>query len=123
MKQDQSGAQNWAARLKQGLARTRTQLSQRLAGVFGGGKIDETLYQELETILLVSDIGAAATSHLLEQLRMRVKRGGLQNASELKRVLQETLLELLVPLEKPLDTSTHRPFIIMVAGVNGSGKT
>ncbi|MGH8750270.1 MAG: signal recognition particle-docking protein FtsY [Burkholderiales bacterium] len=123
LKQDQSGAQNWAARLKQGLARTRTQLSQRLAGVFGGGKIDETLYQELETILLVSDIGAAATSHLLEQLRMRVKRGGLQNASELKRVLQETLLELLVPLEKPLDTSTHRPFIIMVAGVNGSGKT
>ena len=56
-------------------------------------------------------------------MRVRVERDKLQDATKLKQALQEALLELLAPLEKPLDTASHRPFIIMVAGVNGSGKT
>ncbi|HSS46573.1 MAG TPA: signal recognition particle-docking protein FtsY [Burkholderiales bacterium] len=126
LKQDktENGASSWTERLKQGLARTRNQLGKQLASVFGGhGKIDQALYEELESVLLLSDVGVSATRHLLEQLRVRVEHDKLQDATKLKQALQEALLELLAPLEKPLDTASHRPFIIMVAGVNGSGKT
>lgn len=126
LKQDktESGASSWTERLKRGLARTRNQLGQQLASVFDGhGKIDQALYEELESVLLLSDVGVSATRHLLEQLRVRVERDQLQDATKLKQALQEALLELLAPLEKPLDTAFHKPFIIMVAGVNGSGKT
>ena len=120
----ESGALSWTERLKRGLARTRNQLGKQLASAFGGhGKIDQALYEELESVLLLSDVGVSATRHLLEQLRARVHHDQLQDAAELKQALQDALLELLAPLEKPLDTASHRPFIIMVAGVNGSGKT
>jgi fused signal recognition particle receptor len=126
LKQDpaESDALNWAARLKQGLAHTRDKLGRQLASVLGThGKIDEALYQELEGVLLQSDVGVAATQYLLDQLRTRVKRDNLQDVSVLRRALQGAVLELLAPLEKPLNIAVHRPFIIMVAGVNGSGKT
>ena len=116
--------ESWAARLKQGLARTRAQFGHKLAGLFGGGgKIDEDLYEELETILLTSDVGVTATQYLLDDLRARVKREGLTEAAQMKAALQQSLLALLEPLEQPLDIGTHRPFIIMLAGVNGAGKT
>lgn len=126
LKRDKTGtdALSWTERLKHGLARTRNQLGKQLSVALGGhGKIDHALYEELESVLLLSDIGVSATRHLLEQLRARVSRDKLQDPTGLKRVLQEVLLELLEPLEKPLDTASHRPFIIMVTGVNGSGKT
>lgn len=113
----------WAERLKQGLARTRSQLGNQLAGLFSGGKIDEAVYEELETILLTSDVGVAASHALLEQIRSRVKRQNLSDTSQLKVALKEALQELLTPLEKPLVTNTHKPFVIMLAGVNGAGKT
>jgi len=116
-------ATNWTARLKQSLTRTRNQLGGQLARLLGSGKIDETLYQELETTLLCADVGVAATEYLLENLRARAKRENLQQATELQGVLRQTLLELLAPLAKPLDTAGRRPFVIMLAGVNGSGKT
>ena len=114
---------SWTERLKQGLAQTRSQLGGRLAGLFGGGKIDEAVYDELETILLTADVGVAATQALLEQLRSRVKRQNLNDTTQLRDALKQALLELLVPLEKPLDTSSAKPFVIMLAGVNGAGKT
>lgn len=120
---DASPSQTWTERLKQGLARTRGQLGNQLAGLFGGGKIDEAVYEELETILLTADVGVAATQTLLEQIRNRVKRQNLSDTSQLKSALKEALLELLAPLEKPLDTGTNKPFVIMLAGVNGAGKT
>lgn len=116
-------ATSWAERLKQGLARTRSQLGGQLAGLFGGGKIDEAVYEELETILLTADVGVSATQALLEQIRSRVKRQNLNDTSQLREALREALEELLLPLEKPLDTSTGQPFVIMLAGVNGAGKT
>ena len=117
-------APGWAAKLKQGLARTRAQLGRQLSGLFGSGaKIDEALYEELETILLSADVGVDATQYLLDDLRSRVKREGLAEAAQLQGALQESLLALLAPLEQPLDISTHRPFVIMLAGVNGAGKT
>jgi fused signal recognition particle receptor len=114
---------SWTERLKNGLAKTRSQLGNQLASLFGGGKIDEDVYEELETILLTSDVGVAATQALLEQIRQRVKRQSLSDTSQLKQALKDALLELLAPLEKPLETTAHQPFVIMLAGVNGAGKT
>jgi fused signal recognition particle receptor len=114
---------NWGVRVRQGLSRTRDNLGKRLSGLFGGGAIDEDLYEEMETILLTADAGVSATTWLLEELRRKVKRNGLTDASQLKDALQEALIDLLEPLAQPLDTGAHRPFIIMLAGVNGAGKT
>ena len=120
----ESKPEGWAARLKQGLTRTREQFGRKVANLFGSGaKIDDELYEELETILLTSDVGVAATQYLLEDLRVRVRREGLVEAGQLKDALQQALLALLQPLESPLDIAGHRPFIIMLAGVNGAGKT
>jgi len=120
----ESKPESWAARLKQGLARTREQFGRKLTNLFGrGGKIDEELYEELETILLTADVGVAATQYLLDDLRARVRREGLTEAEQLKGAVQQSLLALLQPLEQPLDVAGHRPFIIMLAGVNGAGKT
>lgn len=114
----------WFSRLKQGLTKTRQQLGARLSGLFGPGrKLDDEFYEELETVLLVSDVGVAATNHLLESLRARAKRERFTEAAELKAALREALLELLRPIALPLDIGAHRPFVIMLAGVNGSGKT
>ena len=114
----------WAARLKQGLSKSRQQMAKSLAGVFGGGKIDEDLYEELETVLLTSDMGIEATEHLMEEVRQRVSLRGLKDGEELRSVLKEAIYELIKPLEQPLDLPVDkRPFVIMLAGINGAGKT
>ena len=110
-------------KIRQGLSRTRQNLDQQLSGIFGGGKIDEDLYEELESILLTSDAGINATNQLLEDLRTQVKRANLSEAAQLKEALQKSLINLLQPLAQPLDTSTKAPFVIMIVGVNGVGKT
>ncbi len=114
---------SFAQRLKQGLSKTRKQFGNQLTDLFGGGKIDEDVYEELETILLTSDVGINATMKLLENLRKRVKANTLDDTTQLKEALKTELLELLTPLEVPLDIEAHKPFIIMLAGVNGAGKT
>ena len=115
---------SWAQRLKTGLARTRTSFTGQIAGLFGvGAKIDEELFEELETVLLSADVGVEATQHLIGRLRGRVKRDRLTEASQLKEALKEELAELLAPLERALDINTSKPFVIMLAGVNGAGKT
>ncbi len=117
-------ASNWLARLKQGLAKTRQQHGARLSGVFGAGrKLDAAFYDELETVLLIADVGVAATARLLESLRARTARDGFSEAAQLRDALHEALLEVLRPIAVPLDVSAHKPFVIMLAGVNGSGKT
>jgi len=114
----------WGARLRQGLARTRNQLGRQIGTLLNvHRRIDEALYEELETILITSDVGVEATQHLLEELRRRVKRDTLDDAVQLKQALKEALAELLSPLARPLDLGGHRPFIIMMVGVNGAGKT
>ena len=115
----------WFSRLKQGLTKSRDKLGKSLATVFGGGQIDEDLYEELETVLLTSDMGVESTERLLSDVRKRVTLKGLKDASELKQALKEALRELLQPLEQPLVLPEKRdePFVIMMAGVNGAGKT
>ncbi|BEV72389.1 signal recognition particle-docking protein FtsY [Paludibacterium sp. THUN1379] len=114
---------SWTERLKSGLAKTRDKLGKNLASLFGGGQIDEALYEELETVLLTADMGVDATEHLLREVRARVSLRGLKDSSELKQTLKDVLYELIAPLEVPLDTSQGKPFVIMMAGVNGAGKT
>lgn len=121
---DQAPPDGWAARLRQGLKRTRDGLGRQLSGLFGAhGKIDEALYEELETALLGADVGVSATDHLVSELRKAVRKQGLQEAQQLKAAMRQVLLDLLMPLSRPLDVSTHRPYIVMVVGVNGAGKT
>ncbi len=110
-------------KIRQGLTRTRQQLGKQLSGLFRGRKIDDDLYEELETALLTADTGIEATNQLLESLRTRVKRDALDDSEQLKAALQDALTELLLPLERPLVTTEHKPFIFMIAGVNGVGKT
>ncbi|MFC3532540.1 signal recognition particle-docking protein FtsY [Vogesella facilis] len=114
---------SWTERLKAGLSKTRDKLGKQLAGLFGGGKIDEELYEELETVLLTADMGVDATVHLLKDVRERVTLKGLSDASELKGALKDSLSALIGPLQQPLDVSTKKPFVIMMVGVNGAGKT
>ena len=114
---------SWTERLKQGLSKTRDAFGKKLLGVFGGGKIDEDLYDELESILLTSDVGVAATMHLLGDVRKKVSLRGLKDGSELKKALADSLGEMLAPIEQPLVTDEHTPFVIMMVGVNGAGNT
>ena len=113
----------WAARVREGLSRTRDQFGKQVTALFSSGKIDEALYEELETILLVSDVGVDATNWLIEDLRRQVRRDGLTDATQLRSALRQALVNLIEPLAQPLDTSTAEPFIIMLTGVNGAGKT
>jgi fused signal recognition particle receptor len=110
----------WLDRLKTGLARTGSQLTDLFSR---GGKIDEDLYEELETILITSDVGMDATRYLLADLRHKVKEQRLTEAEQMKQALAECLYKLLAPLAQPLDVGTNQPFVIMMCGVNGAGKT
>lgn len=110
----------WLDRLKSGLARTGDQLTELLGR---GGRIDEEFYEELETILITSDVGMDATRLLLADVRRQVKEQRLTDTAQLRDALAQALLKLLQPLAQPLDTGTHRPFVIMLCGVNGAGKT
>ena len=115
-----SSGQGWFTRLKTGLSRTGSQLT----GLFsGGGKIDDELYEELETILITADVGMDATRALLSDLRHHVKEHRLSEAAQMKEALAHCLLKLLKPLAQPLQANSHKPFVIMMVGVNGAGKT
>ena len=111
--------QGWLNRLRGGLARTRG----NLATIFVSVKVDESLYEELETALLASDAGVATTQWLIEQLRERARRNRIGDATALKAALGTLLTELLAPLEQPIDVDRATPLVMMIVGVNGAGKT
>ena len=114
----------WLTRLKAGLSATRGKLSTQLSTVLGRhGKIDEALFEELETLLLSCDVGVASTAYLLDRARRRAARDQLTDPRELKRILRDSLVELLQPVAKPLSVAAHTPFVLLMVGVNGSGKT
>jgi len=112
-------ASSWAARLKAGLARTRDVLNTPVSELLNRRRIDEALYEELEAALLQADCGVAAARDLVSQLRRRK----LEDGGALRDALRDSIAGLLKPLERTLDVSRAKPFVIMMAGVNGSGKT
>jgi fused signal recognition particle receptor len=112
---------SWTERLKAGLGLTRGKLASALTGVFSRKKLDDEALEELETALLTGDVGVDATAHLLDDLRGRWKRAG--DDADPRTELAGALVDLLAPLERPLVIGPERPFVIMLAGVNGAGKT
>ena len=111
--------QSWIQRLGKGLQRT----GQSISSVFTGTRIDDALYEELESALLMADAGVAATEYLLKDLKQRVKNASTNDPAEVKALLAQAITELLSPLQKTLTIGEHVPTVIMVAGVNGAGKT
>ncbi|MGC2959245.1 signal recognition particle-docking protein FtsY [Paraburkholderia graminis] len=116
---DESAKRSWLTRLKTGLSKT----SSSITGIFVGAKIDEDLYEELETALLMSDAGVDATEFLLEALREKVRAERLTEPQQVKAALRTLLVDLLKPLEKSLMLGRAKPLVMMIAGVNGAGKT
>jgi len=109
----------WLDRLKAGLRKTGSSITT----VFTGTQIDDALYEELEEALLMADTGVKATMHLLADLKRRVKDSKTTDPAAVKGLLADSLADLLRPLEKALVIGEHTPTVIMVAGVNGAGKT
>jgi fused signal recognition particle receptor len=107
------------ARLKAGLSKTSASLSL----LFVGAKIDDDLYEELESALLMADAGMDATEFLLDALRKKVKEDKLLDAAAVKAALKVLMIAMLKPLEKPLELGRHEPLVMMIAGVNGAGTT
>lgn len=117
--QTKPSRQSWLARLRQGLSKTGSGLS----AVFVNAKIDDDLYDELEAALLSADVGVKATTHLLEQLRRDVRAERAQSADQVKALLRRGIAQLLSPLQRSLVIGEHPTTVLMVAGVNGAGKT
>lgn len=111
--------QGWLDKLKAGLRKTGSSI----ATVFTGTQIDDALYEELETALLMADTGVKATEHLLADLKRRVKDNKTTDPAAVKVLLAGAITDLLAPLQKSLLIGEHKPTVIMVAGVNGAGKT
>lgn len=109
----------WLDRLRDGLRKT----GGSIASVFTGTQVDDTLYEELESALLLADAGVGATEHLLAEVKRRVKDAGVTHPVAVRNILVESLASLLKPLERSLVIGEHTPTVIMVAGVNGAGKT
>ena len=109
----------WLDKLKAGLRKTGSSI----ATVFTGTQIDDALYEELEAALLMADTGVKATEHLLADLKRRVKENKTTDPAAVKGLLADAIADLLAPLQKPLVIGEHKPTVIMVAGVNGAGKT
>jgi fused signal recognition particle receptor len=109
----------WLDKLRGGLRKTGSSIAQ----VFTGTQIDDALYEELESALLLADAGVPATEYLLDDLRRRVKQAKASDPSAVKALLGDAIAELLAPLERSLQVGKHVPTVIMVVGVNGAGKT
>ncbi len=111
------------ARLKAGLSRTRGQLADSLANlVLGSKEIDDELLEDIETQLLLADVGVSATRKIIDDLTDKAERNELKDPQALMERLRELLSEIIDPCSKPLEL-THKPFVILMVGVNGVGKT
>jgi len=110
---------SWLANLKRGLSRT----GQSISSLFVSAKVDEQLFEELETALIMADTGVDACGQLLAALRHKVQREKLQDAAQVKAALREVLAAHLAVLERPFALGAGAPQVVMIAGVNGAGKT
>ena len=118
------GKNSFFEKLKTGLAKTRDVLTMDLNDlVFSKKVLDKELFDKLEELLISADMGPQFTYDLIDDVKQRVSRHDLQNAGQIKKILQERMIAILQQIEKPLTISKGHPFIIMTIGVNGSGKT
>lgn len=118
------------SRLKQSLSRTKENIGSGFANLFIGKKIDDELYEDLETQLLIADVGIKTTNSIIENLIENAKRKELKDGEALYELLKAKMRDILEPVSKPLDLDittsqddTKQPFVILMVGVNGVGKT
>ncbi len=114
---------NFLEKIKAGLSKTRDVLTMDLNDLFSEKVIDKDLYDKLEELLIAADMGPQFTYDLIDDVKKKVSRNDLQNADEIKKVMQERMNAILQKIDKPLTIPRGKPFIIMTIGVNGSGKT
>ena len=118
------GKPGWFARLRQGLAKTRDGLSSRLDQIFALGKaIDQTLLDEIETLLITSDFGLPVTEEVIQALTKAMSRKALKDAEAVREALKSTLVQMIEPSALPLPQSDAEPLVVLMVGVNGAGKT
>ncbi len=110
---------SWLAKLRGGLAKT----GKSIGGIFVGVRVDEALFEELETALIMADTGVEATEALLVALRAKVKQERIEDAAGVKQALRDVLADHLRVLEKPFEVGRVKPLVVMMTGVNGAGKT
>jgi fused signal recognition particle receptor len=112
-------------RLRESLKKTSSAIGDGLWGIFNGKKIDDELFEELETQLLLADLGVPTTTRIVQRLTEQANRRQLQDAETLYQMLQQQLTEILTPVAKPLTIAKQQqgPFVILMVGVNGVGKT
>ena len=115
--------QSFIARMRAKINRPGSWLSYDLANLVPGRKIDAEVLDELETRLLTADVGVEATSQILDELRKKVARKELDDVDKLIAALTDAITAILLPSQQRLDISTQKPFVLLVVGVNGSGKT
>jgi fused signal recognition particle receptor len=115
--------QSFIARVRAKINRPGSWLSYDLANLVPGRKIDAEVLDELETRLLTADVGVDATAHILDELRRKVARKELDDVDKLIAALTDAITAILLPVQKRLDITAHKPFVLLVVGVNGSGKT
>ncbi len=113
----------WKEKLFSGLQKTRAQWGGQIQHMLKRAKVDAALIEELEELLLMSDVGIEATEKLIAELKNRAKKEKLDSEEAIRAALVDVTTQLLQPLEKPLNVETAKPFVIMLAGVNGAGKT
>ena len=115
---------SFLGKLKTGLTKTRAALTKNLDNlVFGKKVLDKELFEELEELLITADMGPQFAQDLINDVKERMSRNELQNASQIKNVMQERMVSILRQIQQPLTITKGQPFVIMAIGVNGSGKT
>ncbi len=122
--QEPEAKQGFFARLKKGLGKTRANIGGGLADLFRGKQIDDDLFEELETHLLMADVGVETTMKIIDSLTKSANRKQLKNAEALYELLKAELKKVIAEVSVPLDITSHDgPFVILMVGVNGVGKT
>ncbi|WP_236721614.1 signal recognition particle-docking protein FtsY, partial [Edwardsiella piscicida] len=121
--QEKPVKEGFFARLKRSLVKTRQNLGSGFFGLFRGKKIDDDLFDELEEQLIVADVGVETTRKIIDSLTAHASRKELKDAEALYGKLKEEMGEILQKVDAPLDISGHQPFVILMVGVNGVGKT
>ena len=123
-KEQPAERQGFIKRLRARLNRGDSWLTYDLANLAPGGKIDEDVLEELESLLVMADVGIDTTTRIIEDLQKRLARKELKDVEALRSGLRRALVDILAPVERPLDIDPqHRPFVILMVGVNGAGKT
>ena len=123
MAEDTPAKAGFLARMRAKINRPGSWLSYDLGNLVPGRKIDAEVLDDLETRLLTADVGVEATQQILEELRKKVARNELEDVDKLIAALTDAIVAILLPVQQRLDISAQRPFVLLVVGVNGSGKT